>query len=232
LDRRLRTAGFERHVPDRVTMFSHVTSTSRRPPADPEPVPAPSFDDDGDRPSITDIHGTVARFEMSYSPPASGRTKFGPPLRARVPSAIYLLGAVALGGVVLYAYTAAPSGSRLFSWAVEGDRSRPVPASLLAIIVVVSALATVLRTHMRGVLVSEQWIEARYLLPLGIPKARRWAWAQVLRIVVDDTRIALELWDGSFQRLPDVSRPADLVQLVLQHARSRRIDVTSLATPP
>jgi hypothetical protein len=212
--------------------LSQVTSASRRPPADPEPVQAPSFDDDGDRPSITDINGSIAHFEMTYSPPASGRTKFGPPVRARVPSAIYLLGSLVLGAVVLYAYTAAPSGSRLFSWAVEGDRDRPLPASLLAVIVVVSALATVLRTHMRGVLVSEQWIEARYLLPLGIPKARRWAWPQVLRVVIDDTRIALELWDGSFQKLPDVARPADLLQLVLQHARRRRIDVTALATPP
>jgi hypothetical protein len=209
-----------------------VTSTSRRPPADPESPPSSDFDDDGDRPSITDVNGSVAHFEMSYSPPASGRTKFGPPVRARVPSALYLLGALVLGGSVLYAYTAAPSGSRLFAWAVEGDRDRPVPASVLAIIVLVSALATVLRTHMRGVVVSEQWIEARYLLPLGIPKARRWAWPQVLRVVIDDTRIALELWDGSFQKLPDVARPADLLQLVLQHARRRRIDVTALATPP
>jgi hypothetical protein len=209
-----------------------VTSTSRRPPAEPDPTSAPILDDDGDRPSVTDVNGSVAHFEMTYSPPTSGRTKFGPPVRARVPSALYLLGALVLGGIVLFGYTAAPSGSRIFSWVVEGDRDRPVPASLLACIVVVSALATVLRTHMRGVVVSEQWIEARYLLPLGIPKARRWAWSQVLRIVVDDSRIALELWDGSFEKLPEVARPGDLLQLVLQHARRRRIDVTALATPP
>ena len=86
---------------------------------------------------------------------------------------------------------------------VEKDRGRPLSASVLAVIVVVSALATVLRTHMRGVLVSDDWVEARYLLPLGIPRARRWAWAQVLRVVLDGTRVAFELWDGSFERLPD-----------------------------
>ena len=116
----------------------------------------------------------------------------------------------------------------MFIWAVEGDRDRPVSASILAAVIVVSALATVIRTHMRGVLVSDQWIEARYLLPLGIPKARRWGWPQVLRIVIDGTRIALELWDGSFEKLPVVASPRELLQLVLQHAHRRRIDVTVL----
>ncbi|MDP9033296.1 MAG: hypothetical protein M3O50_00690, partial [Myxococcota bacterium] len=42
-------------------------------------------DDEGDRISVTDANGTVARFEMTYSPRASPRTKFGPPLPSRVP---------------------------------------------------------------------------------------------------------------------------------------------------
>ena len=208
-------------------------------PRSPRPRPEENLsteaggDTHSDRDSITDVNGSVARFEMSYSPPSAARMKFGPPLLSRVPSALYLLGAAALGAAVLYAYAIAPSGSRLFVWAVEGDRDRPVPASVLAAVVFVSAVATVLRTHMRGVLVSEEWLEARYLLPLGIPKARRWGWAQVLRVVVDDTRIALELWDGSFQKLPEVAGARELVQLVLRHAYRHRIDVTMLdrATP-
>jgi hypothetical protein len=214
-----------------------VIPASNRPPSSRQDLPADAIiDDDGDRVSVTDVNGTVAHFEMTYPAPNAARgarVKFGPPLRSRVPSAIYLFGALALGAVVLYAYTLAPSSSRLFGWAVEGDRDRPVSASVLAIIVVVSALATVLRTHMRGVLVSDQWIEARYLLPLGIPKARRWGWPQVLRVVIDDTRIALELWDGSFEKLPEVASPRELVQLVLHQAQRRRIGVTVLgpATP-
>jgi hypothetical protein len=81
---------------------------------------------------------------------------------------------------------------------------------------------------MRGVLVSDEWIEARYLLPLGIPRARRWGWPQVLRVVVDGTQIAFELWDGSFERLPQVSRGRELVDLVVKEAQRRRIDVTAL----
>jgi hypothetical protein len=189
-------------------------------------------DDDGDRVSITEVNGTVARFEMTYSPPGGGaRTKFGPPLRLRVPSALYLFAALMLGSVVLYAYSWAPSSSRVFGWVVEGDRGRPISANILTIIVVVSALGTVLRTHMRGVLVSDEWIEARYLLALGIPRARRWAWPQVLRVVVDGTRVGLELWDGSFERLPEVAKGQALVDMVCSYAEQRRIDVTVLERP-
>ncbi len=185
-----------------------------------------------DRSSVTDVNGTVARFEMTYSPPASGRIKFGPPWRTRVPSTGYLLAALALGIVVLYAYVAAPSSSWLFGWVVEGDRGRPVSANVLATLIVVSAVGTVLRTHMRGVLVSDEWIEARYLLPLGIPRARRWAWPQVNRIVMDGTRVGLELWDGTFERLPQVGKARELVELIQQHAHRRKIDVTVLDPTP
>jgi len=165
---------------------------------------------------------------MTYSPPRGGRTKFGPPLRSRWPSAAYLVASLIFGAIVFYAYLGASSSSRLFAWVVGGDRDRPLPARVLAAIVVASAVATVLRTHMRGVLVSDQWIEARYLLPLGIPRARRWAWAQVRRIIVDGPHLAFELWDGRYEQLPDVAKALDLVNLIAEHARLRRIDVTSL----
>jgi hypothetical protein len=198
-------------------------------PSSPSPEErAPPSEDDDDRVSVTDVNGTVARFEMTYSPPTGERVKFGPPFVTRIPSAIYLLAALVAGSVILYAYTGASSGTRLFGWVVEGDRGRPLPASILAIIVVVSALATVLRTHMRGVLVSDDWVEARFLLPLGIPRARRWAWAQVLRVVIDGTRVAFELWDGSFERLPAVAKGKELVDLIVQQADRRNIDVTLL----
>jgi hypothetical protein len=185
-------------------------------------------DDDGDRVSVTDVNGTVARFEMTYSPPGSERIKFGPPLAARIPSAVYLAAALALGAVVLYAYSLASSSSILFVWVVERDRSRPLSVNVLTVVVLVSAMATVLRTHMLGVLVSEDWIEARYLLAFGIPRARRWAWSQVLRVVLDGTAVAFELWDGSFHKLPDVAKGRDLVDVILQHAQRKRIDVTVL----
>jgi len=199
----------------------------------PEPLEAPS-EDDGERVSVTEVGGSVARFEMSYSPPSDNRSraKFGPPWRSRVPSALYLVLALGLGAAVLYAYTAAPSSSVVFDWVVARDRGRPISASVLTVVIVVSALATVLRTHMRGVLVREDWIEARYLLPFGIPRARRWGWPQVLRVVVDGSHVALELWDGSFERLPEVAKAGELVALIVRQAERRRIQVTELGPTP
>ncbi len=197
-------------------------------------MPTGVAESEGDRLSVTDVNGSVARFDMTYSPPAHprSRSKFGPPLRMRIPSALYLAGALALGAVVSYAYGYAPSSSRVFVWVVEGDRGRPVPASILAAIIVLSAVATVLRTQMRGVIVSEEWLEVRALLPLGVPRARRWGWPQVLRVVVDRDRIGLELWDGTFERLPEVARAADLVSLMVNQAARHRIDVSVLDPTP
>jgi hypothetical protein len=191
---------------------------------------APDSFAESERVSVTDVNGSIARFEMSYSPPGNdpSRAKFGPPWRTRLPSALYLGVALVLGAVVLYAYTAAPSSSFVFEWVVERDRGRPLSASVLTVIIVVSAMATVLRTHMRGVLVGEDWIEARYLLPFGIPRARRWGWPQVLRVVVDGTRVAFELWDGSFERLPEVAKGQELADLIVRQAQRRRIQITAL----
>jgi hypothetical protein len=215
----------ERTGRTRVTMNVHLVTPPIQSGNDDA---APEIVDNGDRISVTDVNGTVAKFEMTYSPPTSERAKFGPPLRTRLPSAAYLGAALVLGGVVIYAYAFAPSNSAVFAWIVEGDRGRPVSASILAAIVVVSALATVVRTHMRGVLVSDDWIEARYLLPLGIPRARRWVWPQVHRVVVDGARVGFELWDGSFERLPKVEKARELVDVIQQHAQKRRIGVTVL----
>jgi hypothetical protein len=46
--------------------------------------------------------------------------------------------------------------------------------------------------------------------------------------VIDETTVALELWDGSFERLPRVARGQKLVDLLRRHAEHRRIDVTVL----
>ena len=199
----------------------------------PSHSPAPDHvDADGDRISITDVNGTIARFDMSYEPPSAGeRAKFGPPRRTRIPSAIYLAAAVVFAAVTAYAYNA-PASSRLFVWAVEGDRIRPLSVSVIAVIVVVSALATVVRTHMRGVIVTDDWIEARYLLPLGIPRAKRWGWPQITRVLVDGQRTGLEFYDGTFERLPDVANGKELVQLMMHHAVRLRIDVTALERIP
>jgi hypothetical protein len=213
-----------------------VLTVSRATPTTPPPPPVPSaasapherVDEDGDRISVTDVNGTVARFEMTYEPPGEGeRVKFGPPVRARIPSALYLVASIVFGIVTLYAYNA-PTSSKLFVWAVEGDRIRPLSVSVIAVILLVSSVATVLRTHMRGVIVTDDWVEARYLLPLGIPRARRWGWPEVTRVVLDGPRAGFELYHGGFERLPEVADGQGLVNIVVHHAGRHRIDVSVL----
>ncbi len=213
-----------------------MLTVSRATPTTPPPPPVPSaasapherVDEDGDRISVTDVNGTVARFEMTYEPPGEGeRVKFGPPVRARIPSALYLVASIVFGIVTLYAYNA-PTSSKLFVWAVEGDRIRPLSVSVIAVILLVSSVATVLRTHMRGVIVTDDWVEARYLLPLGIPRARRWGWPEVTRVVLDGPRAGFELYHGGFERLPEVADGQGLVNIVVHHAGRHRIDVSVL----
>jgi hypothetical protein len=209
-----------------------LSLTATTPPPSPGHPVSDSVDDDGDRISVTDVNGTIARFEMTYEPPSAGeRVKFGPPRRARIPSALYLLASAIFGVVTLCAYSA-PTGSRLFVWAVEGDRIRPLSVSVIAVILLVSSVATVIRTHMRGVIVSDDWVEARMLLALGIPKAKRWGWAQVTRVVLDGDRVGFEMYDGSFERLPAVSDGKGLAQLMIHHAGRLRLDVTVLERLP
>jgi hypothetical protein len=207
-----------------------VTPASPTTPPSASPHDAP-VDEDGDRISVTDVNGTIARFEMTYEPPSAGeRVKFGPPLRTRIPSAAYLVAAIIFGLVTWYAYNA-PTSSKLFVWAVEGDRIRPLSVSVIAVILLVSSLATVVRTHMRGVIVTDDWIEARYLLPLGIPRARRWGWPEVTRVVLDGSRAGFELYHGGFERLPEVADGQGLLNIIVHHAGRHRIDVTSLERP-
>ncbi len=213
-------------------MLTVSRATPTTPPTPPVPsaagAPHERVDEDGDRISVTDVNGTVARFEMTYEPPGEGeRVKFGPPVRARIPSALYLVASIVFGIVTLYAYNA-PTSSKLFVWAVEGDRIRPLSVSVIAVILLVSSVATVLRTHMRGVIVTDDWVEARYLLPLGIPRARRWGWPEVTRVVLDGPRAGFELYHGGFERLPEVADGQGLVNIVVHHAGRHRIDVSVL----
>jgi hypothetical protein len=206
------------------------------PATPPSPQPTDELEDlvadgpdngDGDRSSITDVNGTVARFDMSYSPPTGERIFFGPPRSATIPGFVYLAFALVLVGLEAAAYTGS-SNSRLYVWLVEGDRGRPLPSAVLAIIVFVSAVGTVLRAQMRGVVVKGDGVEARYLVALGLPRVRKWAWAQIHRMIFDETQIAFELWDGSYEKLPPVGDVARMRTALEALAARRKIPVTRL----
>jgi hypothetical protein len=182
----------------------------------------------GDRPSITEVEGTIAHFEMAYSPEKSERLRFGPPLRERLPSLAFLGVAFGLALLVFGAYAGWARGS-VYTFIVERDMGRPVSSIALTFVIVVSALATVVRAQMRGVTVHADGVEARYILPMGIPRVRKWAWPQIHRVIFSQRSIAFELWDGTFEHLPDVAAPARLGATLEAVARTRSIQVTHLA---
>ena len=71
-------------------------------------------------------------------------------------------------------------------------------------------------------------IEARYVLPLGVPRVRRWAWAQIHRMVIDDRDVMLELWTGEYDKLPAVARRADLAAILEHKCAQHGVMVTRL----
>jgi hypothetical protein len=168
---------------------------------------------------------------MTYKP--AKRVSFGPPITERLPSLIYLSFAVLVGGVIVYGQNA-PSSSRIFQYVVEGDRHRLISSSVCAIVLFVSAVAAVLREHMRGVVLHADGIEMRELLSFGLPRVRRFHWNQIDRVFVPSARpertekkknIRLDLWDGSMTWLPAVANAGELGIMLERVALARAIPV-------
>jgi hypothetical protein len=183
--------------------------------------------DEGDRISVTDVNGTVARFEMAYSPTESDRFRFGPPMRQRLLSLIFLAFALGMVSVVLYGESSG-SGTGLSTWLAEQDRGRPIGSLGLSFVILACALGTVARAQMRGLVIRADGVEARYLLALGVPRICRWTWAQVERIIFDDASVMFELWNGEYERLPEVRDHAGMCELLERIAAGRKIRVTKL----
>ncbi len=183
--------------------------------------------DDEDPPSITEVNGKIARFEMAYNAPVDERVRFGPPTTQLVPSIAYLGLAIGFCVFVAVAHSLSPA-SRLFVFVVERDAGRPVGSVALAAFLLLSAMGTVLRASMRGVVIHKDGIETRDLLPLGIPKIQKWAWPQVDRILLADDAASVELWNGRFERLPKVRETKKMHLALAAIGRARHKEVTVL----
>jgi hypothetical protein len=170
---------------------------------------------------------------MTYKP-AKSQT-FGPPALSHVPSLIYLALAVALVAVVLIG-SLSSSGSWLFRYIVEEDSQRLLGARTLAVIVLASAVASVAKTRMRGVIVHPEGLETRDMLGMGWPRVRRYAWPQIDKIVLDAGQsIAVDLWDGRREWLPKVGARDELAAELERVAMARAIPIsggTGLFDPP
>jgi hypothetical protein len=197
---------------------------SQPPHLQPSPTaPPPRTDDhsdEGERPSITEVHGTVARFEMAYSPTPHERFVFGPPIWQRLPSLLFLAFAGTLALAALVAHNGS-SNSALHHFIVEENRTP------LVLVIVLAAIATFIRSGLRGVIVTRDGVETR-TLSLGFPRVRRYRWAQIDRVVLDEEEVLFELWNGSYERLPKVREGTKMVDLLERVAIGRGRQVTRL----
>lgn len=176
---------------------------------------------------ILDVMSRQSRppgFDMTYRPKDS--VAFGPPHRSRLPSALYLL--VAIGLVVFVAVgSAAESSSWMFRYVVEQDSNRVLGARALAAIVLLSAVAAVVRARMRGVVVHPEGVETRDVFSMGWPRVRRFTWPQIDKIGFDTYRnISLHLWDGRLELLPAVQARDELADMLERIALARAIPVS------
>jgi hypothetical protein len=159
---------------------------------------------------------------MTYRPAESS---FGPPLRARVPSFVYLFIALAAVMVVLLAERS-PSGSWLFVHIVERGERGVITARMVAFFLVLSALSSLLRANMRGVRIRGDGIEFRDVVSLGLPKVKRYRWAQIDRIILDlPQTVAVDLWDGTRAFLPVVADRTGLATALEKVGAARAIPV-------
>src|SRR5690606_11555959 len=156
---------------------------------------------------------------MTYRPAES---MFGPPWSARIPSMLYLL----LAAMVVTLVASAEMGhGALRAYLIE--RPRPISARAFAVLLMVGALASLLRSSMRGVRIRGDAVEDRAVASLGWPRIRRYKWAQIDRIVFEaDRSVALDLWDGTRAFLPVVSDPRGLSNVLEKVAAARAIPVT------
>jgi hypothetical protein len=159
---------------------------------------------------------------MTYRPT---ETSFGPPLLIRVPSILYGVLAAAAVVVVLIAEGSA-HGSWLYVHVVQRGLRGFMSARVFAGCLVVGAVASLLRANMRGVRVRPDGVEYRDIVSLGIPRMRRFKWAQIDRVILDAGRhVALDLWDGTRAFLPEVSDRPTLAATLEKVAHARAIPV-------
>lgn len=159
---------------------------------------------------------------MTYRPTESA---FGPPFVKRIPSLLYLAIAIALVAVVLIGERSPPS-SALYEYIVLRDMNRVMSSRTLATLLLLSAIAAVVRASMRGVRLRGDGLEYRDIISLGFPRVRRYKWAQIDRIILDHPdSIAIDLWDGSRAWLPVVGNRAGLAAALEKVAAARAIPV-------
>jgi hypothetical protein len=177
-------------------------------------------------------------FDMTYRP---SRASFGPPLDVRLPSIAYFgIASTVLLGIVIAPYL--PTSTWVYQFVVVGDRTRMMPSIVFAIVLFTSALASILRQQMSGVVVHPDGVEIREVISFGLPRLRKYAWAQIDKLAiptapearvkqrVDEaprklTKVRLDLWDGRHEWLPPVAKGTELFLTLERVALARAIPI-------
>lgn len=155
---------------------------------------------------------------MTYRP---REEVYGPPFVQRLPALLYAALAAALV-VTVIAVERGPHDTWLYEYMYM--RQHLIDTRTLAGVVVVSALASVIRSGMRGVRIRPDAVEYRDVVASFWPRVKRLRWAQIDAINVEPSgAIGLELWDGSHQFLPAVSDPEGLAAALERVALARAI---------
>jgi len=161
-------------------------------------------------------------FDMTYRPE---ECVFGPRFLARLPSLVYLAAALVVLSLVLIGENS-PSTSGLFDYVVARDAQRVMGMRTLAIVLLIGAVASVVRSGMHGVRIYADGVETREVQHFIIPRVRRYQWPQMERIILDlKTTVALDLWDGQRAFLPRVGNLKKLVSTLERVAAARAIPV-------
>jgi hypothetical protein len=138
---------------------------------------------------------------------------------------IYLGLALVVGAVVLIGERSG-SNSQLFDYVVVQDQQRMMSMRTFAMVLLVGAVASVARAGMRGVRVYADGVEAREIRNWFIPRVKRYHWPQLECIVLDTkSSVALDLWDGRREFLPQVSNRKKLESTLERVAAARAIPV-------
>lgn len=159
-------------------------------------------------------------FDMAYRP--ESRQVFGPPKWSWALPIVYLVLAVGFAATAEISHFASQS-SWLWQFFVEQDVHRLISARTFALLLGISAVAALLRTSMRGVLIHPDGIEARGAMVMGWPRVRTCEWVEIDRVMVEGDAVGMRLWDGSTIWLPAVADGEALANEVERIARLRAI---------
>jgi hypothetical protein len=158
---------------------------------------------------------------MTYEPE---ECSFGPTWLSRVPSLVYLLAALATLAVMLLGENSS-STSALFNYVVVEDKSRVMSIRTFAVVLLVGAVSAVLRSNMRGVRITPDGVETRQTKMI-MPQVRKYTWPQLECIILDaEHSVAVDLWDGRREYLPQVNNRAKLEETLERVAAARAIPV-------